>query len=448
MDKYNFNKIIIPPINPEEEKWEELTNQIIAGNVIPVIGSGIMTDEGDMNQFIINAIADQYNIQSKPTSFSQLIYDQRFPRDHRDSIYALLNGICSENKFSPSQLLKRILNIKYFPFVITTSFFPIVENTMKEIYGESNVRTLIFSNNPSTTPKAGMGDISIEKDIKEPTVYYMFGKHSNAMNRFVVTDMDMLNFCKSWLTQELRPPILSNVLKNKYLLMLGNNYQDWLFRFIWYSMNQSGMTNSYIDVHGMVVNEDADESLIQFLNCLQTFTQKNPCYVVDRIEKELSKREEIEIIEKKKFDMPQMNTDIFISYSRREKIIADNLYNTLTAAGFNVWYDKYSLCVGQYWMDDIKNAIETTKLFIPILSNSIVNEVKDHHPYRQEWKIAIERAYGYGRAFVCPLVEEGFNYMSAKAEKMKDIHSHIYSNNSPVFEQFVNEISNLLNNIK
>lgn len=447
MEKCQFNKIIIPKINPEEEKWEDLTNQIIAGNVIPVIGSNILTDEGDMNQYVIRAIADQFKIQNNPTSFSQLIYDPQFPVELRDCIYALLDAVCSENSFSPSQLLRRILNIKYFPFVITTSFFPIVENTMKEIYGDKNVRTLIFSNNPSTTTKIGVGDISSEKDVKEPTIYYMFGKHSNAQNRFVVTDIDMMNFCKSWLTQELRPPMLSNALKGKYLLMLGNNYQDWLFRFIWYSINLNYKTKSHNNIHGMVVNEEADESLISFLNCLQTFTQKDPNFVIDRIEKELSKRQEMENGVIDKFEAPQLNTDVFISYSRREKAIADHLYKCLTDAGFNVWYDKNNLCVGHYWMEDIKNAIESTKLFIPILSNSIVNEIQDHHPYRQEWKIAFEYSDGYGREFICPIVEEGFNYINAKAYKMKAIHSFIYTRTSPTFEPFVNKITNLLNSI-
>lgn len=451
MEKCQSKKIIIPNIkgNEENEKWDDLISQIVAGNVIPVIGSSVLIEEGDINQIVINALAEEFKIQNKPTSFSQLINDPLFPKENRDGIYTLLNAICLENQFLPSQLLKKILGIKYFPFVITTSFFPIVENTMKKIYGENNVKTLVFSNNPSSTAKVGVGDIMSEKDIEYPSVYYMFGKHSNAQNRFVVTDIDMLNFCRSWMTQDLRPLELSNVLKKKYLLMLGNNYQDWLFRFIWFSIKQNNTENFYNRItNGMVVNEDAEDSLVYFLNCLHTFTQTDPNFVIDRIEKELAKRQKMTDVETDKFDAPQNNTDVFISYSRREKLIADQLYEILTDLGFNVWYDKKNLCIGQCWMEDIKNAIESAKLFVPILSNSIVNEIHDHHPYRQEWKIAIERSDGYGRTFICPVVEDGFNYLDAKASKMKDIHSYIYDKTSLSFKPFVKEISNLLSCIK
>lgn len=434
----SLDGIIIPSINPEDEKWDNLITQIIAGNVIPVIGSNLLTDRGDINQYIIQALSNQYGIKNNPTSFSQLIYDSRCPKEVRENIHSLLNGVCTKNVFTPSLLLKRILGIKQFPFVITTSFFPIVENTMKEIHGNENVRTLIFSNDPGTTNKAGIGDISSEREMSYPTVYYMFGKHTKSKDRFVVTDIDMLRFCQSWLTQGLRPTKLSDALKTKYLLMLGNNYQDWLFRFIWYSMNQDAKNST-----GMVVNEAADESLIQFLNCLQTFTQKDPNFVIDKIEQELSNRFEKE---DSKFNKPQQHTDVFISYSRRESSVAKKLYDVLTQKGLNVWYDKNDLCIGRDWMDDIKDAITSTKLFIPILSNSMVDEVYEHHPYRQEWKIALEHSEGYARTFVCPLLEKGFNHMAAKASIMKHLHSGEYESTSTL-EPFANEVIRQLKEI-
>lgn len=39
----NVGDIVLPPVNPEEEKWNTLVDQIIAGNVIPVIGSDVIS---------------------------------------------------------------------------------------------------------------------------------------------------------------------------------------------------------------------------------------------------------------------------------------------------------------------------------------------------------------------------------------------------------------------
>ncbi len=439
----NVGDIVLPPVNPEEEKWNTLVDQIIAGNVIPVIGSDIILDDCDINQFVINLLIKQYSINEKCTSFSELIYNPRFPKELRDSIYVWLDAFCSQNKnIRHSKLLERILSIKQFPFVITTSFFPIVENAMKKIWGENNVKTLIFDNNPTTTIKPGIGDINSEEDINTPTIYYMFGKHNKGANRFVVTDVDMLDFCKSWLTEGLRPPKLSNVLKKKYLLMLGNNYQDWLFRFIWYSMNMDN--NSHVtNIQGAVINNYAEDSLVQFLNRIQTFIQKDPVNVIDRIENELRNRTEEKDIY---FDKPQKNVEVFISYSRRNKEVADALYAALKDKRINVWYDKYDLCVGNNWMNDIKDAIESAKLFIPILSKDIVDEVNEFHPYRQEWRIALEHSYGYARTYICPIVEKEFNYIDARATEMKYIHSYIYD--TPIFDKFANDIISVLDNLR
>lgn len=114
----------------------------------------------------------QYSINEKCTSFSELIYNPRFPKELRDSIYVWLDAFCSQNKnIRHSKLLERILSIKQFPFVITTSFSPIVENAMKKIWGENNVKTLIFDNNPTTTIKPGIGVLFIGRWRKYAETY-------------------------------------------------------------------------------------------------------------------------------------------------------------------------------------------------------------------------------------------------------------------------------------
>lgn len=47
----------------------------------------------------------------------------------------------------PSDILVKLLGSKMFPFVITTSFTPIVEQAMRNVW-ESELRFLKFNNNP------------------------------------------------------------------------------------------------------------------------------------------------------------------------------------------------------------------------------------------------------------------------------------------------------------
>ena len=434
-------------IDPDEGNWGILIEEIIKGNVIPVIGSGILMDGKDINQRVIDMLAKSLGIQSQPTSFSQLVYDPGFKQ--KEYIYPLLYNLVTAKPeyFPPSAVLRRILSIKQFPFVITTSFFPVVENTMREIWKERDVKVMAFSNDPATTNEKGIGDLYHERDVKDPTVYYLFGKANKTPHKFVVTDADMLSFCKSWLSDDKRPSILSKVLKNKYLLVFGSNYSDWLFRFIWYSINQdeNSRSNPLVRNPGMVVEEKADQELLDFLNRVDTFTQKDPRLVIDTIERKLAEREEE--IRSRKFDTPEKDTDIFLSYSRTDEHFATQLYEALTGKGLNVWYDRKKLKAGSLWLEEIKNAIDTTKYFVQIVTPESANLGDGSPTYIQERMWALERTESIERDFFIPLVHSGVDiYAADMPGQMKRLHAASFDETSG-FESFASFMLERINSL-
>lgn len=422
MTDLNFEDIIIdiPDIDSDEYQWSTLINQIAEGNVVPVVGPDFLiekTERGNIYKILIDSLAHKFGVKSNPTTFSQLVYDKNFliaNQNNMDSIYYIINQILLKNVFQPSSLLKRLLSIKQFPFVLTTTFTPIVENAMREVWQDRTVNVLTFSNNPDTTRRAGVGDIASKADMTKPTVYYMFGKCGSDPHRYVVTDLDMLAFCKSWLSDESRPKNLSAQLKDKYLLVLGSNYSDWLFRFIWYSMTMNKAIN--YKRQGMMINREMpEESLVEFLSRLDTFMPQNktPQEIIDEIERRLSIY--LTANESKRFDHPQKNTDVFISYSRSDSEAAEKLYQALTSKGLNVWYDKKRLEAGSVFMEEIEQAIRSAKIFVPIISRTIEKESKDFHVYRLEWDCAInqQRGMGAGRNFIIPVNEKNFDFYNA-----------------------------------
>lgn len=434
-------------MDPDDGNWGTLIEEIIKGNVIPVIGSGILTDGMDVNQILINALAKRHGIDSHPTSYSQLVYDPKFSQ--KENIYPWLYKMVMEppKHFPPSDILKRILSIRHFPFVITTSFLPIVEDTMQEIWKGRKVKAMAFCNDPATTRRKGVGDLYQEGDVKSPTVYYMFGKIHRAPHKFVVTDADMLSFCKSWLSDDKRPAILSKVLKNKYLLVFGSNYPDWLFRFIWYSINQdenARSNNPLVRNPGMVVEEKADQTLIDFLNRVDTFTQKDPKYVIDMIERKLSEREEE--IESRKFETAQKYADVFLSYSRADEAYATQLYEALTRKGINVWYDKNRITPGASWLEQIEDAIDTAKYFVQIVTPDSLQLGNEFHVYTQERKMALAHADGFDREFFIPVVHASVDFYNSDAlsRQMKMLHASVFDDESG-FETFADEMLGKIN---
>ena len=401
--------------------WDLLVEKIMDGEVIPVIGENIVLEgNSTINKILINHIAKIEGITSDPQSYCQLLFDDHYKSD-RDLIYGTLSRLISsnQNKFSPSSLLKRLLSIKQFPFVITTTIDYVVENTMKEIWNERerNLKTLIFNNNPKDVLITG--DIAKDTDIEIPTVYYMFGKaNSSKLHSFVVTDEDMLSFCQSWLTEDKRPKVLSRILGDKFLLFLGCNYPDWLIRFIWYSMRRN------LDKSGMLVDEQLEDTLIDFLNRVHINTQKDPEFVIREIEKRIGERMKLYNI--RKFDAPQERTDVFISYSRADERIAEKLYNSLTNKGLNVWYDRKNLAAGDKWLERINNAIKSTKFCIILISKNIASQVYESHVYRKEWNMAIEHAKGMGskRGFIIPICIDNIDLYENSLDLPDSLKSH------------------------
>lgn len=421
--------------NTDEPLWDKLIQQIIDGNVIPVIGADLLMD-GSMNlhRLIVDAFAKKFGITSTPQTFSELVYSPEYKSRYRlDDIYYLVDRIFASKRFPSSERLRRLLSIRQFPFVITTSFSPVVEQEMRNIW-QDELRVMKFSNNPAEN-----NDIKDGTDLRKPTVYYMFGKVGAGAHKYVLTDIDLLDFVSSWLSSDnkARPKNLCNELKDKYLLMLGNTYSDWLFRFIWYSMRKSDMGR------GMLAYDTLDESLINFLERTETFTKQNTSEVIDQILIRLEKK--MKENETTKFNKPEGNVDIFLSYSRSDAAVAEKLYEALTAKGKRVWYDRYNLTEGANFMDDIRKAIRSAKYFIPLLTPNVLAERNESHVYRNEWDVAIEVAISMGRTYIIPIADVEFDFYKAAIPERIQQHNAVLFNAEDDMDQIADRIIHKMN---
>lgn len=445
----------IPQPDPEEPMWEALIGKILDGKVVPVIGPSFLTDDANIHLQLIEAMANWFKVKSEPKTFSELIYDKDYleaNKNNKDSVYTWINNLCGPlaPRQKPSRLLVKLLESKLFPFVITTSFIPIVEQTMADIWGD-DLRVLTFSNNPSEND-----DINNESDLYKPTVYYMFGRVGDSRaHRYVVTDHDMLDFCASWLSgDEMRRPYrLIRSLKDKFLLMLGTDYSDWLFRFIWYSVRKESQLKS--ENNDMIsYNEELEDSFIKFMKRNNTYLKNNPEEVVGQIKERMEKQYELNPSLKKKlqnkittkFSYPEERTDFFLSYSRRDADFTLKLYEALTKKGYKVWYDKNNLSSGGKFMSEIKQAIKTARFFIPILSHNVEAEKNDDHVYRYEWDMACD--VRVGRTYIIPLSETGFDFYHSGVNEKIRLHNTIKYSSIDDIEGIVEKISMVYESVK
>ena len=75
-------------------------------------------------------------------------------------------------------------------------------------------------------------------------------------------------------------------------------------------------------------------------------------------------------------DITQKNSkfNVFISYSRDDFDVAEDIFSFLIGAGFNLWMDKFSLVPGNDWKLEIHNNIRSSDFFIACLSKNSVSK--------------------------------------------------------------------------
>lgn len=436
----------------KEEGFSAFINELIKGNVLLVVGKAFEVNSNEFNEckycndsngsiygWLLRALNEAYHTEA--ISFSDLSKDKGFVRkDDKEpcDIHAELANAIKKAEFSigdvSTQLIK-LLGTGYFKFVFTTSFDPLVEIAMREQWGDIRVKNIYDEDTENQ-------DIESDRDLNVPTLYYLFGKAEK--NTFVATDIDALDAVRRWLQRSSTSTLLKETSR-KYILTLGCDHDDWLFRIIWYILKGEG--NNLKD--GYVAQYSNNKELERFLIRNKILIDNDSTKVVNAIVAELEKREETN-----RWINPN-HCDVFISYSRKDGQIAKDLYESLLQKGLDVWYDRINLAGrGDKYMDKIMNAIQNCKVFIPVLTSTITEQVGVEHPYRQEWDYAIPRYIKLGRRDFCiPLVEEKYDinkiwYDDGLPKEFPEMDCSFFDGEELDFDEFSKKIQNILLNLK
>jgi TIR domain-containing protein/SIR2-like protein len=112
------------------------------------------------------------------------------------------------------------------------------------------------------------------------------------------------------------------------------------------------------------------------------------------------------------------NLRVFISYAREDTEAANRLYNDLKLSGLDPWLDKESLLGGENWRIAIKEAIRSSRYFIPLLSSNSVEKIGY---VQRELKEALEvlQEFPQSKRFVIPA---RLDEIKINDEKLSEIH--------------------------
>ena len=356
--------------------WDSFIRNLTEGQYILVLGSEIMLSKslndnynGDSYRLIFDYVKENL-IESgilpennTSTDFTQLSYIYK-------NIDTYIRKTVNENidftgeEIEPS--LVELLKTRHFRVVLTTTFDPYALELMEYVWGKGNVRVLNIN-----TPRSNL-EFDLEKYISDdivtaiqPTLYYIFGKAfpANETRPFVVNDNDAIVTLSKWMS-ESAPEKMLKYIRSKRILALGCKFDDWFFRFFWYTMRESIIEISQGEVVvSLDEQSESDRKLKQYFNNENIYYQSDARKFIDETLKRLGEYDmKEEIINKRK------RKGVFLSYAHEDFEIVRHIFLSLVKADIDVWFDERNLQGADNYEKNIPVAIAESRIFIPVLS--------------------------------------------------------------------------------
>jgi len=415
-------------LNLNERGWEQLMLAIEKGDVVPIFGSELFCIEVDgkcvhIDKYIVNKIAQKYNIEHN-NSLGFIDLSKILDENSTDFYYEtniVLRNMCESVRCSNS--LEKLLSIDKFKLILTTSYDNLIFKEMEKKWGVGKVKQLTFIKG------TGKEDIELS-DINKPVLYHVFGKANPEEKSYVLTDDDLLEFVPDWLNENYRPKNLYNILQDKYLLVIGCDYPNWLFRFFLYSVKSFKSTKRTTIAHSKLNDE-----LLAFLSRIKVETHNDAISFID----ELLERWEKYKIEEKTTD----KKDIFISYASEDYEKADEIYKKFEKLGASVWFDKKELEPSDEFAKKIHQNIRNSRIFVPILSKNTL--ITGSRFFKKEWNWALEENKSFiNEKFIYPIIIEKIDInCDALPEEFKDKHYVDFQS-----DNFENDLKKIVRDIR
>lgn len=441
-------------IKLKDREWNKLLEKIEKEDVILIIGDElsmvnvqgkqILLRDYLLNQ-LIYALNDGETDTSKllkredVTSFSDISYEsmkrewQKIPSDPYTETTEVLANVLPE--LYETNALRNLLSIDKFKIILTTSFDDIAYSILKDTYGESSLLRLEY------VRKTNGQDIPLKTDKR--ILYHLFGKASSERHSFVLSEDDLLEFVHFWMDQSYRPKELSKRLSDKYILVIGCDYPNWLFRFFFHSLKYMPEQKVESKDNGLLADRNLDPELVSFLRRMDTSVHEDAINFINELCERWKKRKPSNpcIIE----DEYVEEAEAFISYASEDYDTVAEIVNIFKELGYNkIWFDKKDLESGDKYERLIEYKIKKSRFFIPVLSpNTEKND--GGRFFRKEWKWAKDEEpshFGTEDNFIRPILIDGF-FMSDK-HVFNDCHCVDLSNS----EERRNNIRRMIRNLR
>lgn len=414
--------------------WENLLGYIEGQKVIPIIGPDLLTVEVDGSRILLDRyIATQLarklslpaNLLSAEPSLNEIVCHYLRRNGVRQDLYPIISNIVLHSSFSPPEPLLQLAKISHFTLFVTTTFDSLLEKAINQVRfgGKGGTATIAYAPNKAKDLKCP------KESLPGPTVYQLLGKLSVSPD-YVISDEDLLEFVCALQSESHRPDKLLDALRDNHLLILGENFPDWLARFFLRTAKRQRLSASR-DVFEFLADTKMhrDPGLVLFLQHFSSHTRifqgGGAVEFVEELWRRWQERnragpEPVRVIVPPPPEMPA--GAIFISYTRQDLAAVQKLKARLDAAGLNVWFDFDKLGAGDAFELKIKNNIRNCSCFLAVLSRN--TEARQEGFFRKEWNHALDRDRGIcsGKPFIIPVAVDDTRTFTEVPDRFQDLH--------------------------
>lgn len=389
----------------------------ISSNIIPVIGDGAIFYKDDNNKrvplfrYIIDSFKKEYPDIQIPcnnradlfilTCISHEIDTSMFQAKYRRYI----NDARKAKKIELDPLVLDFLTVFHFPVIITTSCFTYIEEAINKQLSSSKYKPVIYN------PKDN-NSISLDN-----SVYHLFGNAEDRFSDWVYNEDMLLEFFHKLHSPDFSCTNLSDYVNRSKssLMVLDCGLPDWLFRFLWYTIEYPEKKRQ-----GYWLNDNLNIELSHFLENISY----SPIDTVTEFLTQTTALKRKELAEEIKQDQPK-EYDLFISYAGEDEQIAKKLYDNLLAMGFTVWYDRRGdseIKAGDKYVAKFAEGIRQSKRAVTIITENYICGVQD--PYRglcEETRLIKQKALEYiaeekEYSFCIPVLIEGRSFYKKRLD--------------------------------
>jgi hypothetical protein len=416
--------------NLDDRFWNRLLKLIEEGQVVPVIGSQLLTwNDQDkiqtLQQLVATRVLKFYNVDTASVTLTPhhelhevvtLLKPTVNLQDLYGDIADALDAVTKDPAFKMPISIEKLAAISSFKLLVTLTPDNLLAKALRK---RCAVNEIVHS--PSL-PTSEAGDLAGDwlKKPGEVNVLYLFGK-AQSTPVFAIHDEDTLEYAHNLLSRGSNVPLrFLGELQQRGLLFIGSNFQDWLSRFLLRLTNQTRLADK--KTRAWLVEDDSiHPELALFLNGFsretEIISELSPQAFINELHARwLIRNTPVE--GRPSGPSPQLAPDphsvvFFISYSRATDLPpAEQLYQTLRELGLaesEIWFDRTAIEPGADFQQLIYDGIRSCRYFLPLLSAAA--DRFDEKFFYREWKAAIDRSKGIiGREFVVPIIlDEEYN---------------------------------------